>query len=74
MAETQQRTLEHLSAHTVILSVVANGGSVAVEVEHDSGVWVVSDTLSADGVHELTIGGALVRISPTGGATWTVHK
>jgi hypothetical protein len=73
MAETGQRTLEHLKGQRVILSVVANGGAVAIEVEHDTGVWVTSDTIAADGVHEMTIGKATVRISPTGGATWRVH-
>lgn len=73
MAETGQRTLEHLRGQKVILSVVTNGGSVAIEVEHDDGVWVTSDTIAVDGVHELTIGKATVRISPAGGATWRVH-
>jgi hypothetical protein len=58
---------------TRVLSVKANGGTVLVQVEHDSGVWVTSDTISADYAGELTFGYAKVRIVPVGGATFAVR-
>lgn len=58
---------------TSVLTVVANGGSVSVQVEHSPGVWVTSDEVSADGVFTIFFGYANVRIVPSGGAEFEVH-
>jgi hypothetical protein len=73
MAETETRTFEHFKGQERVLSVKTNGGSVEVQVEHEPGVWITSDTISADDVSVITFGYALVRIVPSGGATYRVH-
>jgi len=73
MAETATRTFEHFKGQERVLTVQANGGTVQVQVEHESGVWITSDTISADIVSVITFGHALVRIVPSGGATYEVH-
>jgi hypothetical protein len=56
-----------------ILTVKANGGAVAVEVEHAPGVYVVSDTYTVDGAHYVTWDRAAIRVTPTGGAEFNLH-
>lgn len=73
MARTETATFEQFKGHRRILSVQANGGSVAVQVEHAPGVWITSDTIAETGVYEVTFGHALVRIVPAGGASYQVH-
>lgn len=73
MAETQTREFPHLRGHERILSVQANGGTVTIQVEHAPGVWITSDTIAADDVSRIYFGEALVRIVPSGGATYKVH-
>lgn len=73
MAETTTKTFEHFKGQVRILSVQANGGTVDVQVEHDAGVWVTAEAISADQVGELVFGEATVRIVPAGGATYKVH-
>ena len=57
-----------------ILVVKSNGGSVVVEVQLNptTNTWVVSDTKWADGAFVLACGGATIRITPTGGATFNL--
>jgi len=54
-----------------ILTVKANGGTVTVSVKH--GVeFIVAETINADTVGELNFGMATLKITPTGGAEFSV--
>jgi len=67
-ARSQAEVIGHVEG-TVTLSVQANGGSVAVEVLHDSATdsWVLADTIAVDGAWPLRVGHAIVCIVPSGG-------
>jgi len=57
-----------------VFSVRANGGTVALQIEHDDGVWVTVQVFDADGGGTIdSAASARVRIVPSGGATWEVH-
>lgn len=76
MAKTTTETFEgaHRFVGSVrILTVKANGGSVAIEVEHAPGVWIQADAIAVDYAGQLAFGSAAVRIVPTGGAEFMVH-
>ncbi len=72
MADTQTKEFGHLMGEYV-MSVQANGGAVAVQVQHDTDVWITSDTINEDGVSRITFLRAKVRIVPTGGASYRLH-
>jgi ribosomal protein S4E len=55
----------------VTLAVVANGGSVAVQLKAGT-TWVTTDTFYADGGYQLNIPPATIRIVPTTGASFEV--
>lgn len=73
MAQSGTRIHDDMRGERRILSVMANGGQVLIQVEHAPGVWVTSDTITEDGASEIFFGEARVRIVPSGGATWEVH-
>lgn len=58
---------------TKILSVKANGGSVAVERQVE-GEWVVVDLFSEDGAWPLNLGRSPTRFTPAGGAAFEVAE
>ena len=73
MANTEQRILE-LDQTGRLLTVQANGGTLAIEVEHAPGIWITADTIAEDYVGEIRgIGAARFRLTPSGGASWEVH-
>ncbi len=56
------------------LTVKANGGTVALEVEHTPGVWDVAKSYDADGAHRLDLGSVSFRLVPAGGATFNLFR
>lgn len=73
--------MQHITTQTIrqcrgdqfVVSVQVNSGSIAVEVEHVAGTWLVADSITADFVGPMYYGHARVRFTPTGGATLTLH-
>lgn len=55
-----------------VLTIKANGGSVALQFEHSPGVYVTSQTFSSNGAHQLLPGLAAFRLVPTGGAEYNL--
>lgn len=51
-----------------ILTVKANGGSVAISVEHADGVFMPSTTVTVDSAQRFFMGCAKVKLTPSGGA------
>lgn len=64
-----------LAGQRRLLSVDAGTGFVTIDVLHDAGTstWVTADVISSDGVRDLYMGHATIRITPSGDATFCLH-
>lgn len=58
---------------TKVLTVVTNGGYVDIEVQHDTGSWVLLETVNTDGARILTdLIDVTVRFTPYNGAEFNL--
>jgi hypothetical protein len=55
----------------MMLAVKANGGTVHVAVKHGA-EFITTDTITEDTAGEFYLGGATVRLTPSGGAEFSL--
>lgn len=72
MFNTAQTFGPFTTAQEYVLTVKANGGSVALSVEHGPGVFMPASTVTTDSAQRLYIGRAKVRLTPVGGAEFSL--
>lgn len=66
------RTFDKLEGNHVV-SVDANGGSVAIQVEHGSENWIVVETITSDSAKVMNFGNRRVyQFVVTGSATFAI--
>lgn len=69
---TATRTFENIHGPRVI-SVDANGGSVALEIQHGSANWITVETFTSDTAKVLDFGrGRIYKFVVTGSATYAI--
>lgn len=71
-AFTTEQVYEPEPTARYILTIKANGGSVAVSIEHSPGVYVVADTFTADGAHAVNYDRCRFKVTPAGGAEFNL--
>lgn len=77
--QTAEQEIKMHGERKVLSVKVPEGGTLIVSVLHDTdktlgtaGDWNIAETYTSDGLHEFYFGTATVKITPAGGATFSI--